>query len=710
MAKGENVKFDLDKVRNIGIIAHIDAGKTTTTESVLYHTGRIHKIGFIDDGATQMDWMEQEQERGITIMSAATTCFWTVDGVKYRINIIDTPGHVDFTAEVERSLRVLDGAVVIFDGKMGVEPQSETVWRQADKYHVPRICFINKLNLVGGDFYSSLESIRERLSKKAHPVHIPVGFEKDIHGIVDIIERKAYVYEAHGTTPDDLREEEVPEELKERVEKLRVELIEAIAEYDDDFMQRYLAGEDMPAADIWKVARKATISGNFFPISGGDSRKGNIVPKILDLVVRLLPDPLDVGHVMGMDPADASDESKHVEVHPDENEPFAGLVFKIATDPHIGSLAYVRVYSGKLKAGSYVLNVGKNVTERVGRAVLMHANDREEVEEIRAGDIAALVGLKDSKTGDTLTDKSRPLILEKIDFPDPVVNVAIEPKSKADQEKMGLALNRLSDEDPTFRVSVDQETGQTILAGMGELHLEIIVDRMRREFNVEGNVGKPQVAYKETIQKVVEFEGRYIHQSGGHGQYGHCWLRIEPLEKGKGFEFVDEIKGGTIPREFIPAIKKGVVEAMQSGVLAGYPVVDVKATVYDGSYHEVDSSEAAFKIAAATAFRGGCKIADPILLEPIMAVEVVTPGQYVGDVSGFLSGKRGRIEATETRGQLHVLKAKVPLGELFGFTNQLRSMTSGRGVPNVEFSHYDKVPANVAQGIIGEREGVSRRG
>ena len=469
MAKGENVKFDLDKVRNIGIIAHIDAGKTTTTESVLYHTGKIHRIGLIDDGATQMDWMEQERERGITIVSAATTCFWTVDGVKHRINIIDTPGHVDFTAEVERSLRVLDGAVVIFDGKMGVEPQSETVWRQADKYHVPRICFINKLNLIGGDFEASLASIRERLTPKAFPVHIPVGFEKDIHGLVDIIERKAFIYDPHSTTADELKEEEIPSELKDKVEKYRTELVEAIAEYDDDFMQRYLDGEDMPAADVWKVARKAAISGKFFPVSGGDSRKGNIVPKILDLVVRLLPSPIDVGNVIGMDPKDAENESKHVEVKPDENEPFAGIVFKIATDPHIGNLAYVRVYSGTLKAGSYILNVGKNVKERVGRAVLMHANDREEVEEIRAGDIAALVGLKDSKTGDTLTDEKRPLILEKIDFPDPVVNVAIEPKSKADQEKMGLALNRLSDEDPTFRVTVDQETGQTILAGMGEL-------------------------------------------------------------------------------------------------------------------------------------------------------------------------------------------------------------------------------------------------
>lgn len=710
MAKGENIKFNLDKVRNIGIIAHIDAGKTTTTESVLYHTGKIHKIGLIDDGATQMDWMEQEQERGITIMSAATTCLWKVDGIKHRINIIDTPGHVDFTAEVERSLRVLDGAVVIFDGKMGVEPQSETVWRQADKYHVPRICFINKLNLVGAGFDSSLASIRERLSNKAHPVHIPIGFEKDIYGIVDIIDRKAYTYDPHGSSPDDLKEVDIPLEMKETVEKLRTELIEAIAEFDDDFMERYLAGEDMPAADVWKVARKATISGKFFPVSGGDSRKGNIVPKILDLVVRLLPSPLDVGHVVGMDRNDALDEFKHIEIHPDENEPFAGLVFKIATDPHIGSLAYIRVYSGTLQAGSYVVNVSKNVRERIGRAVLMHANDREEVETIRAGDIAALVGLKDTKTGDTLCDEKRPIILEKIDFPEPVVNVAIEPRSKADQEKMGVALNRLADEDPTFRVSVDQETGQTILAGMGELHLEIIVDRMRREFNVEGNVGKPQVAYKETIQKQVEYEGKYIHQSGGHGQYGHCWLRLEPNEKGKGFEFTDEVKGGTIPREFIPAIKKGVIEAMQSGVLAGYPVVDVKAAVYDGSYHDVDSSEAAFKIASASAFRGGCKVADPVLLEPIMAVEVVTPEQYVGDVSGFLSGKRGRIETTETRGQLHVIRAKVPLGELFGFTNQLRSMTSGRGVPNVEFSHYDKVPTSVAREIIGEREGVSRRG
>jgi len=703
VAKGQNVKFDLDKIRNIGIIAHIDAGKTTTTESVLYYTGKIHRIGLIDDGATQMDWMEQEKERGITIQAAATTALWDLAETQYRVNIIDTPGHVDFTAEVERSLRVLDGAVVIFDGKMGVEPQSETVWRQADKYKVPRICFINKLNLVGGDFNDSLASIRERLSKRAYPVHIPVGSEKDIHGLVDIVERKAYTYNAHGTD-DTLEEVPVPDDLKDIVEKFRTELIEAIAEFDDDFMQRYLDGEDMPAEEVWRVLRKATISGTFFPVSGGDSRKGNVVPRILDLVVRLLPAPSDIGSVTAMD---VNDSTKEIQVVASDEEPFSGLVFKIATDPHIGSLAYIRVYSGVLSAGSYVLNSGKNKRERVGRAVLMHANEREEVESIRTGDIAALVGLKDTKTGDTLCAESRPVLLESIDFPEPVVNVAIEPNSKGDQEKMGIALGRLSDEDPTFRMSTDEETGQTIISGMGELHLEIIVDRMKREFNVEAKVGKPQVAYKETVRKIAQFEGRYVHQSGGRGQYGHCWIRVEPGEAGSGFEFKDEVKGGVIPREYIPAIQKGVKEAMLSGVLAGYPVVDMKVAVYDGSYHDVDSSEAAFKIAGASAFRGACKAADPTLLEPIMDVEVVTPEQYVGDVTGFLSGKRGKIETTETRADLHVINAKVPLAELFGFTNNLRSMTSGRGVPNVQFSHYESVPKNIAEEVIGARMGTA---
>ncbi|MFH1547169.1 MAG: elongation factor G [bacterium] len=693
MAKGENIKFDLDKIRNIGIIAHIDAGKTTTTESVLFHTGKTHKIGNINSGTTQMDWMEQERERGITIQSAATTCYWTLDGVKYRINIIDTPGHVDFTAEVERSLRVLDGAVVIFDGKMGVEPQSETVWRQADKYHVPRICFVNKLNLVGGDFQMALDSIRDRLNKRAYVVQIPLGFEKGIHGIIDIVERKAFQYDPTGTD-EKLEEIDVPEEYKEKVESYRTELIEGIAEYDDDFMQKYLDGEEVSVEEIWKVLRKAVLSGHFFPVSGGDSRKGNVVPKILDLVVRLLPSPADITEVEGMD---VDDPEKKVKIKCSDDEPFTGLVFKIATDPHIGSLAYVRVYSGQLGAGTYVINSTNGVKERVGRLVLMHANDREEVEGVRTGDIAAIVGLKASTTGDTLCDPSRPLLLEKIHFPDPVVNVAVEPKSTSDQEKMGVALKRLADEDPTFKVSVNQETGQTIIAGMGELHLEIIVDRMRREFNVEASVGQPQVAYKETIQSTVEIEGKYVHQSGGRGQYGHCWLRLEPQKAGDGFQFVDELRGGSIPKEYVPAIRKGVEEAMLSGVIAGYPVVDVKVAVYDGSYHDVDSSEAAFKIAGAQAFRAGAQNADPVVLEPIMDVEVTLPEQYLGDVTGHLSSKRGRIEGTEVRGDLQVIKAKVPLAELFGFTNNLRSMTSGRGTPNIEFSHYDKVPKNIMQ-------------
>lgn len=695
MAKVENKKFDLDKIRNIGIIAHIDAGKTTTTESVLYYTGKIHKIGKIDDGNTQMDWMEQEQEKGITIQSAATTCFWKVDDVQHRINIIDTPGHVDFTAEVERSLRVLDGAVVIFDGKMGVEPQSETVWRQADKYKVPRICFINKLNLVGGDFEMSLESIRERLNKNAYVVHLPMGFEKNIHGIINIVTQEAFKYDPNSDK-ETLEQVDIPEEYKEKVEKLRTELIEAIAEYDDGFMEKYLDGEELSVDEIWSVLRKATLSGNFYPVSGGDSRKGNVVPKILDLVVRLLPSPDDINHVEGMD---INDHDKKITIKCDDSEPFTGLVFKIATDPHIGSLAYVRVYSGQLDAGTYVLNSGKNVKERVGRLVLMHANEREEVDYIRTGDIAAVVGLKDSSTGDTLCDMDNPVLLEKIEFPDPVVNVAVEPKSSSDQEKMGVALKRLADEDPTFRVSVNQETGQTIISGMGELHLEILVDRMKREFNVEANVGQPQVAYKETIQRTVEIEGKYIHQSGGRGQYGHCWLRLEPNKAGAGFEFKDEIRGGSIPKEYIPAIRKGVEEAMISGVVAGYPVVDVKVAVYDGSYHEVDSSEAAFKVAGSHAFRDGSKNADPVVLEPIMQVEILVPEQYMGDVTGHLSSKRGRIEGTEVRGNLQLIKAKVPLAELFGFTNHLRSMTSGRGVPNIEFSHYDKVPRSIMESM-----------
>ncbi len=700
MAKGENVKFDLDKIRNIGIIAHIDAGKTTTTESVLYFTGKIHKLGKIDDGNTQMDWMELEQERGITIQSAATTCFWTVDNVKHRINIIDTPGHVDFTAEVERSLRVLDGAVVIFDGKMGVEPQSETVWRQADKYNVPRICFINKLNLVGGDFQMSLDSIRERLSKNAYVVHLPMGFEKGINGIINIVTKKAYKYDPNSEV-ETLEEIEIPDEYKEKVDKLRTEIIEGIAEYDDAFMERYLDGEDLSNEEIWKVLRKAVLSGQFFPVSGGDSRKGNVVPKLLDLVVRLLPAPNDIIEIEGME---INNPEKKVKIKCSDDQPFTGLVFKIASDPHIGSLAYVRVYSGQLDAGTYVLNAGRGTKERVGRLVLMHANDREEVGGVRTGDIAAVVGLKNSTTGDTLCDPKHPVLLEKIDFPDPVVNVAVEPKSSADQEKMGIALKRLTGEDPTFKVSVNNETGQTIISGMGELHLEIIVDRMKREFNVEAGVGKPQVAYKETVQKTVEQEGKYIHQSGGRGQYGHCWIRIEPNKTGEGFEFVDEVRGGSIPKEYIVAVRKGVEEALLSGVIAGYPVVDVKVAVYDGSFHEVDSSEAAFKIAGAQAFRAGAKKASPVILEPIMDVEVVLPEEHMGDVTGHLSSKRGRIEGTEVRGNLQVIKAKVPLAQLFGFTNQLRSMTSGRGVPNIEFSHYDKVPRNIMKEMAAKSE------
>lgn len=705
MAKGENIRVELNKIRNIGIIAHIDAGKTTTTESILYYTGRTHKIGSVDEGNTQMDWMDQERERGITIQSAATTTFWKIGEDTYRINIIDTPGHVDFTAEVERSLRVLDGALVIFDGKTGVEPQSETVWRQADKYHVPRICFINKINLVGGDFYKSTDSIRERLSKKAAPVYLPIGFEKGVHGIVDLIEMKAYSYEL-CVKEDGMKEIEIPADMKDKVEKYRNEMIEAIAEFDDPFMEKYLEGKEITNEEIWTVLRKATLSGKFFPITGGDSQKGNVVPKILDLVVKLLPSPADIEQIEGLD---VKDETKVVVRKVSEEEPFAGLVFKLAADPHIGNLSYIRVYSGVLQTGTYVWNSVRNVKERVGRVVLMHANDREEVEALRTGDIGAIVGLKDTRTGDTLCDSEHPVLLEKIYFPDPVVNVAIEPKTKADQEKMGMALNRLAIEDPTFKLSVNEDTGQTIISGMGELHLEVLVERMRREFNVDANVGQPQVAYKETITKTTEAEGKYVHQSGGHGQYGHCWLRVEPLDSGEGFEFANEIRGGSIPREFIPAIEKGVKESLLAGVLAGYPVVNVKVAVYDGSYHDVDSSEAAFKIAASQGFRTACSKAGPVLLEPIMSISVTVPEEFVGDITGFLSSKRGKIEATEMLTNLTVVKAKVPLAELFGFTNQLRSITSGRGSSYMEFSHYAKVPNNVAETIVSKMTGGAKK-
>jgi len=689
-------KYPLEKMRNIGIIAHIDAGKTTVTERILYYTGKKHKIGEVHEGEAEMDWMEQERERGITITSAATTCFWK----DCNINIIDTPGHIDFTAEVQRSLRVLDGGVVIFDGVAGVEPQSETVWRQADKFNVPRIAFVNKLDRTGADFFYDLKTIHDRLTKNAYPIQLPIGAEADFKGIVDLIEQTARVYK------DDLGKEweevPIPDDLKDKVAEWRNKLIEAVVEEDEELMNRYLEGKEISVEEIKKTLRKAVINNNIVPVLCGSALKNKGVQFLLDAVVEYLPSPLDIPPVQGKDPRDPE---KIITRKANDNEPFTALAFKIAVDPYVGKLCFFRVYAGTLKAGSYILNVNTGNKERVGRIVKMHANHREEVDEVYAGDIAAIVGLKNTFTGHSLTDINHPILLEEITFPDPVISVAIEPKTKADQEKMGLALQKLSEEDPTFRVKTDEDTAQTIISGMGELHLDIIIDRMKREFKVEANIGKPQVAYKETIKGKAEAQGKYIHQSGGRGQYGDCWLRIEPLEdEEKEFEFVDEIKGGVIPREYIPAIEKGVKEALENGVVAGYPVINVKATVYDGSYHEVDSSEIAFKIAANKAFQAAAKQANPVLLEPIMKVEVTTPEEFMGDVIGDLNSKRGQIEKMEDRGQgevkAKVILAKVPLAEMFGYATQLRSMTQGRASYSMEFSHYAETPHNVAEKII----------
>jgi len=693
-----NVKMPLDKIRNIGIIAHIDAGKTTTTERLLYFTGQVHKIGETHEGEATTDFMEQEQERGITIMSAAVTCFWIHNDENYRINIIDTPGHVDFTAEVERSLRVLDGAVVIFDGRKGVEPQSETVWRQANKYHVPRICFMNKINLIGGSFDHSFQTIKDRLSNKAVAVTYPIGKEQDLHGYVDLVKMKAYRYEGDDTP--DLIECPIPDDIKDTVDKLRETLVEALVEQDDALMEKYFAGEELKEEELFAALRKGTLSESIFPVLGGDSRTA-MAKTLLDYITICLPSPLDVPPVTGVEPKTGEEIIRKQE----ESEPFSALVFKIVNDPHVGNLSYFRIYSGKVDSGSYVLNSTKNIKERASRLILMHADDREEVDSLRVGDIGAIVGLKDSVTGDTLCDEKNPIILEQIDFAEPVISQAIEPATKSDEEKMSEALARFVKEDPTFRVSTNQETGQTIISGMGELHLDIIVDRMKREFNVAANVGKPQVAYKETIKSTVEqVEGRYVKQSGGKGQYGHCWLKLEPNEKGKGFEFINAIKGGAIPREFIPAIQKGVEDTMKAGVVAGYPVVDIKVTVYDGSYHDVDSSEAAFKIAGSMAFKEGMRQGDPILLEPIMKVDVDTPDSHMGDVTGSLSSKRGQIQGTESLGGgISRITALAPLSELFGYTSELRSLTSGRGSATMEPSHYAEVPKNVAEEIAGKK-------
>ena len=687
-------EYSLENTRNIGIIAHIDAGKTTTTEGILYRTGKTHKIGEVHQGEATMDWMEQEQERGITITSAATTCFWK----KTRINIIDTPGHIDFTVEVERSLRVLDGAVTVFDGKMGVEPQSETVWRQADKYHVPRICFINKINQTGGDFYKSLDSVRDRLSKKAFPIQLPIGFEQSINGVVDLVSRTSYTYKDY--TDKELTVGDVPEDMKEKVEQYRKELLEAAVEADDDLMTKYLEGTEISEAEFKSAIRKSVLGGKFYAVLGGDGR-GVIVETLLDAVVNYLPSPLDVPPMMGHD---VKDEEQKLERAVDDSGPFSALAFKIATDPFVGTLAFFRVYSGTLNAGSYVLNTTTGNKERLGRILRMHANAREEVKEVFSGEIAAAVGLKKTTTGDTLCDPDHPIVLEKITFPEPVIQIAIEPKTKADQEKMSIALQKLAQEDPTFQITSDKESGQTLIAGMGELHLEVLVDRMKREFNVEANVGKPQVAYREAIKSTVEQEGKYVKQTGGRGQYGHVWLKIEPQDEvGKGNEFENKIVGGKIPREYIAPVGQGAMEALDNGVLAGFPVVDTKVTLYDGSYHDVDSNEMAFKIAGSMALQAGVKQAHPYLLEPLMKVEVTVPEDFMGDVIGDLNSRRGRVEGMEERGEAKVVNAFVPLANMFGYATELRSMTQGRASYSMEFDHYEEVPRNIAEEVIGKR-------
>ena len=687
----------LKNFRNVGIIAHIDAGKTTTTEGILYRTGINHKIGEVKgdgDGATT-DWMAQEKERGITITSAAVTCFWK----GHKINIIDTPGHIDFTAEVERSLRVLDGAVTVFDGKMGVEAQSETVWRQANKYGVPRLCFINKINQTGGDFYKSLESIHTRLSKQAFPIHLPIGFEKDVCGVVDLVEMKAYTYKDY--TDHELIEGEIPADMLEKAQNARSLLVENAVEADDDLMMKFLdEGEESITKDELKMAlRKRVLAGDFFLVTGGDGR-GVIVEKLLDIMTDYLPSPLDVDEIWGKNPKTGDEVGRK----PDNKEPMAALAFKIAADPFVSKLIFVRVYSGVLKAGSYVLNTTTGEKERIGRIVRMHADKREDIDSVGAGDIAAVVGLKNTYTGNTLADAAHPIALESIEFPDPPVSIAVEPKTKADQEKMGIALQRLAEEDPTFRIHTDEDTGQTIMSGMGELHLEILIDRMKREFNVEANVGEPQVAYRETIKGTAEVQGKHAKQSGGRGQYGDVWVRFEPNETGKGFEFIDEIKGGVVPQEYRPAVQKGIVETLNGGVIAGYPVVDVKATLYDGSYHDVDSSELAFSLAGSLAARAGIKQANPVLLEPVMHVEVTTPEEFMGDIIGDLNSRRGRIEAMEDlMGGAKLIKAIVPLANMFGYTSDIRSMSQGRAASTMELAHYEEVPPNVAQEIIEKR-------
>ncbi|MFU0252079.1 elongation factor G [Spiroplasma sp. Moj] len=681
-------EYSLENTRNIGIMAHIDAGKTTTTERILFHTGKIHKIGETHDGASQMDWMAQEQERGITITSAATTAFWK----NMRLNIIDTPGHVDFTVEVERSLRVLDGAVAVLDGQSGVEPQTETVWRQATTYGVPRIVFVNKMDKIGADFLYSVKTIHDRLQANAHPVQIPIGAEDQFTGIIDIVERKAYHYD--GAANEEAKEIPIPDDLKDLVEEYRMKLIEAAVNFDEDLMMKYLDGNDISIPEIKSAIRTATLTGDFFPVFCGSAFKNKGVKLMLDGVIDYLPSPLDIPSIKGV-----LEDGTEVERHADDSEPFSALAFKIMTDPFVGKLTFFRVYSGVLKKGSSVLNSTKDKTERIGRLLKMHANNREEIEAVYAGDIAAAVGLKLTTTGDTLCDEKNEVILESMVFPEPVINLALEPKTKADQEKMSLALQKLAEEDPTFRTWTDEETGQTIIAGMGELHLDILVDRMKREFKVETNVGVPQVSYRETFKDSAEVEGKYIKQSGGRGQYGHVWIKFEPNHD-KGFEFVDAVVGGKIPKEFIGSVKKGLEESMQTGKLAGYPMIDIKATLYDGSYHDVDSSQMAYEFAASLALKEAAKKCKPVILEPIMAVEVTVPEEYYGDVMGNLSSRRGQIEGNDQRGNAQVVKAKVPLSEMFGYATDLRSFTQGRGTYTMLFSHYQEAPKSITEEII----------
>mgnify|MGYP000959413677 FL=1 len=692
MAKRE---FSLENTRNIGIMAHIDAGKTTTTERVLYYTGKIHKIGETHEGASQMDWMEQEQERGITITSAATTAQWK----GHRINIIDTPGHVDFTVEVERSLRVLDGAVAVLDAQSGVEPQTETVWRQATTYGVPRIVFANKMDKIGADFLYSVRTIHERLQANAHPIQLPIGAEDNFTGIIDLIKMKAEIYTNDLGT--DIQETDIPEDLQDLAEEWREKLVEAVAETDEELMERYLEGDEISEAELKAAIRKATCAVEFYPVLCGSAFKNKGVQLMLDAVVDYLPSPLDVPAIKGVDP----NTDQEVERHSSDEEPFSALAFKVMTDPFVGRLTFFRVYSGTLQSGSYVKNSTKGKRERVGRILQMHANSRQEIPEVFSGDIAAAVGLKDTTTGDTLCDEKAEVILESMEFPDPVIEVAIEPKSKADQDKMGIALQKLAEEDPTFRAYTNQETGETVIAGMGELHLDIIVDRMRREFKVEANVGAPQVSYRETFRASTQAEGKFVRQSGGKGQYGHVWIEFTPNEEGAGFEFENAIVGGVVPREYIPAVEAGLKDAMENGVLAGYPLVDIKAKLYDGSYHDVDSSETAFKVAASMALKAAAKKAQPAILEPMMAVEITVPEEYFGDVMGHVNARRGRVEGSEVRGNAQIVKGMIPLSEMFGYATTLRSATQGRGTFSMTFDHYEDVPKSIAEEIIKKNGG-----